>query len=63
MRVFQIAFEFLMGVICVLMVLMAITMIAYIMKVTLIEIFGSEPFQKFTRWLDETVSDFRTKKR
>ena len=55
MRVFQIAFEFLMGLICVLMVLMAITMIAYIMKVTLIEIFGSEPFKKLKEWYERLL--------
>lgn len=46
MEILRIAFNFCMGLICVLMVLMAITMIAYILKVTLIEIFGSEPFKK-----------------
>lgn len=55
MRVFQIAFDFAMGLIAVLIVLMASAMIAYILKVTLIEIFGSDPFAKLKRWLDERL--------
>ena len=55
MEVIRIAFNFCMGLICVLMVLMAITMIAYIMKVTLIEIFGSEPFKKLKEWYERLL--------
>lgn len=55
MRVFQIAFEFLMGLIAVLIVLMASAMIAYILKVTLIEIFGSEPFKKLKEWYERVL--------
>lgn len=55
MEILRIAFNFCMGLICVLMVLMAITMIAYIMKATIIEIFGSDPFAKLKRWLDERL--------
>ena len=55
MRVFQIAFEFAMGLIAVLIVLMASAMIAYILKVTLIEIFGSEPFKKLKEWYERLL--------
>lgn len=55
MEILQYAFNFCMGLICVLMVLMAITMIAYIMKVTLIEIFGSEPFKKLKEWYERLL--------
>lgn len=55
MEVIRIAFNFCMGLICVLMVLMATTMIAYIMKVTLIEIFGSEPFKKLKEWYERVL--------
>lgn len=55
MRVFQIAFDFAMGLIAVLIVLMASAMIAYIMKVTLIEIFGSEPFKKLKEWYERIL--------
>lgn len=55
MEILQYAFNFAMGLICVLMVLMAITMIAYIMKVTLIEIFGSEPFKKLKEWYERLL--------
>ena len=55
MEVIRIAFNFCMGLICVLMVLMAITMITYIMKVTLIEIFGSEPFKKLKEWYERLL--------
>lgn len=55
MEILQYAFNFCMGLICVLMVLMAITMIAYIMKVTLIEIFGSEPFKKLKEWYERVL--------
>ena len=55
MRVFQIAFEFAMGLIAVLIVLMASAMIAYILKVTLIEIFGSEPFKKLKEWYERIL--------
>lgn len=55
MRVFQIAFDFAMGLIAVLIVLMASAMIAYILKVTLIEIFGSEPFRKLKEWYERLL--------
>lgn len=55
MRVFQIAFNFAMGLIAVLIVLMASAMIAYILKVTLIEIFGSEPFRKLKEWYERIL--------
>lgn len=55
MEILQYAFNFCMGLICVLMVLMAITMIAYILKVTLIEIFGSEPFEKLKEWYERLL--------
>lgn len=55
MRVFQIAFEFLMGLIAVLIVLMASAMIAYILKVTIIEILGSEPFKKLKEWYERVL--------
>lgn len=55
MRVFQIAFDFAMGLIAVLIVLMASAMIAYILKVTLIEIFGSEPFRKLKEWYERIL--------
>lgn len=55
MEIIRYAFNFCMGLICVLMVLMAITMIAYIMKVTLIEIFGSEPFKKLKEWYERIL--------
>ena len=63
MEVIRFAFNFAMGLIACLMVLMASAMIAYILKVTIIEIIGSDPFQKLKKWLDETVSDSGTKKR
>ena len=63
MEVIRVAFNFAMGLICVLMVLMASAMIAYILKVTIIEIIGSDPFRKIKEWLDETVSNSGTKKR
>ena len=46
MEIFKIAFEFLMGCLAVIMVLMAITMIAYIMKVTIEEIFTKEKLKR-----------------
>jgi len=46
MKVFKVAFEFLMGCLAVIMVLMAITMIAYIMKVTIEEIFTKEKLKR-----------------
>jgi len=46
MKIFKIAFEFLMGCLAVIMVLMAITMIAYIMKVTIEEIFTKEKLKR-----------------
>lgn len=63
MEVIRFAFQFCMGLIACLMVLMASAMIAYILKVTIIEIIGSDPFQKLKRWWDETVSDSGIKKR
>lgn len=63
MEVIRFAFQFCMGLIACLMVLMASAMIAYILKVTIIEILGSDPFQKLKEWLDETVSNSGTKKR
>ena len=63
MEVIRVAFNFAMGLIACLMVLMASAMIAYILKVTIIEIIGSDPFRKIKEWLDETVSDSGTKKR
>lgn len=55
MKVFKIAFEFLMGCLAVIMVFMAITMIAYIMKVTIEEIFTKERIDKFKEWLSERL--------
>lgn len=52
MEVIRFAFNFAMGLIAVLIVLMASAMIAYILKVTLIEIFGSEPFEKLKEWYE-----------
>lgn len=46
MEIIRIAFEFLMGVLAVIMVLMAIVMIAYIMKVTIEEIFTKEKLKR-----------------
>jgi len=46
MEIIRIAFEFLMGCLAVIMVLMAITMIAYIMKVTIEEIFTKEKLKR-----------------
>lgn len=46
MKVFKVAFEFLMGCLAVIMVLMAITMIVYIMKVTIEEIFTKEKLKR-----------------
>lgn len=46
MIVIRAAFEFLMGCLAVIMVLMAITMIAYIMKVTIEEIFTKEKLKR-----------------
>lgn len=46
MELLKIAFEFLMGCLAVIMVLMAITMIAYIMKVTIEEIFTKEKLKR-----------------
>ena len=46
MKVFKVAFEFLMGCLAVIMVLMAIVMIAYIMKVTIEEIFTKEKLKR-----------------
>ena len=46
MKVFKVAFEFLMGCLAVIMVLMTITMIAYIMKVTIEEIFTKEKLKR-----------------
>lgn len=62
MTILKIAFEFLMGLICVLMALMAATMVTYILKVTLEEIFGGDPFVKIKGWFDEAICDFRDKK-
>ena len=55
MEVIRIAFNFAMGLIAVLIVLMASAMIAYILKVTLIEIFGSEPFRKLKEWYERIL--------
>jgi hypothetical protein len=55
MKVFKVAFEFLMGCLAVIMVLMAITMIAYIMKVTIEEIFSKELIEKVKGWLSERL--------
>lgn len=55
MEILRIAFNFAMGLIAVLIVLMASAMIAYILKVTLIEIFGSEPFRKFKEWYERIL--------
>ena len=63
MEVIRFAFQFCMGLIACLMVLMASAMIAYILKVTIIEIIGSDPFQKLKEWWDETVSNSGIKKR
>lgn len=52
MEVIRYAFNFAMGLIAVLIVLMASAMIAFILKVTLIEIFGSEPFKKLKEWYE-----------
>lgn len=46
MEIIRIAFEFLMGCLAVIMVLMAIVMIAYIMKVTIEEIFTKEKLKR-----------------
>lgn len=46
MELLKIAFEFLMGCLAVIMVLMAIVMIAYIMKVTIEEIFTKEKLKR-----------------
>ena len=55
MEILRIAFNFAMGLIAVLIVLMASAMIAYILKVTLIEIFGSEPFRKLKEWYERIL--------
>ena len=55
MIVIRAAFEFLMGCLAVIMVLMAITMIAYILKVTVEEIFTKERIEKFKEWLSERL--------
>lgn len=55
MEILRIAFNFAMGLIAVLIVLMASAMIAYILKVTLIEIFGSEPFEKLKEWYERIL--------
>lgn len=52
MEILRIAFNFCMGLLAVIMVLMAVTMIAYILKVTLIELFGSELFKKLKEWYE-----------
>lgn len=53
MKVFKVAFEFLMGCLAVIMVLMAITMITYIMKVTIEEIFTKEKLKRVKEILSE----------
>lgn len=53
MEILKIAFEFLMGCLAVIMVLMAITMIAYIMKVTIEEIFTKEKLKRVKEILSE----------
>lgn len=55
MEILRYAFDFCMGLIAVLIVLMASAMIAYILKVTLIEIFGSEPFKKLKEWYERLL--------
>ena len=55
MELIRIAFNFAMGLIAVLIVLMASTMIAYIMKVTIEEIFNGNPIEKLKRWWDERL--------
>lgn len=55
MEILRIAFNFAMGLIAVLIVLMASAMITYILKVTLIEIFGSEPFRKLKEWYERIL--------
>lgn len=55
MEILRIAFNFAMGLIAVLIVLMASAMIAFILKVTLIEIFGSEPFRKLKEWYERIL--------
>ena len=52
MKVFKVAFEFLMGCLAVIMVLMAIVMIAYIMKVTIEEIFTKEKLKRIKEILN-----------
>lgn len=55
MEILRIAFDFAMGLIAVLIVLMVAVMITYIVKVTICEIVGSDPFAKLKRWLDERL--------
>lgn len=52
MKVIRVAFEFLVGLLAVIMVMVAIVMIAYIIKVTTIEIFG----EKWKEWFDAKES-------
>lgn len=53
MKVIRVAFEFLVGLLAVIMVMVAIVMIAYIIKVTTIEIFGEK---KWKEWFDAKES-------
>ena len=55
MEILKLAFDFAMGLIAVLIVLMASAMIAYILKVTIIEILGSEPFKKLKEWYERVL--------
>lgn len=52
MEILRIAFNFCMGLLAVIMVLLAIAIITYILKITIIEIFGSEPFKKLKEWYE-----------
>ena len=55
MEILKLAFDFCMGLIAVLIVLMASAMIAYILKVTIIQIVGSDPFAKLKEWINERL--------
>lgn len=53
MEILRYAFDFAMGLIAVLIVLMASAMIAYIMKVTIEEIFTKEKLKRVKEILSE----------
>lgn len=55
MEILRIAFNFAMGLLACVMVLMAMAMITYMLKITIEEIFNGNPIEKLKRWWDERL--------